>query len=108
MATIKFLGLTFKLDTIFSKRIREITLSSLLKNKNKKTYHVVEFTPDYYLLEHHFIHAIKILKVNYEQILKIVRLNEIIVINNNQQQAIVFYQNLKKLGYKKVYILKQN
>lgn len=104
MIIFKIFGNTFHFASIFSKQFSRIKLSRILQNKQR--YFIVEIKEDkLFLSNYHFPHAISLSKLNLEELKNIVDHKNNIVINCSNPNCYLYFHKLKKMGYKKVYIL---
>ena len=97
----------FLLDLIFHKKIHIIKLKKFIKLSNNSKYSVIEIKPDDYLEDNHFPNAIIFWNINLEKIKRTIPMNQIIIINNQIPKCVFYYKEIKKMGFKKVYILKK-
>lgn len=105
MPTFRFLGLDFKFEFALFKEFKEISLTKLLKLKKKKQCFVIEPIPSKHLESKHFVHAIQVYKFDIEKLQAQINKSDIVVINADKYDGRIYYRELKKLGFKKVFLL---
>ena len=90
---------------IFSKLFKEIKIAKILKNVNKyKIIEINDSNSDYYK-KHHFPNSISLSKLNIEKIIKLVLPKDYVVINAEKHDGFKYYNILKEMGYRKIFIL---
>lgn len=99
-------NLKFLLDLIFGKKFHIIKLKTFIKFLDNSKCSVIEIKPDDYLADNHFPNAIIFWNINLEKIKRTISPNQIIIINNQMPRCFFYYKEIKKMGYKKVCILK--
>ena len=96
----------FDFEWMFSSFLKKISFKKAIKLVDNPKYVVVEFVNHKRSNSNHFPNAIQINILQYEDVLKLIKPNQIVLINNKEFSVRQYYRFLKIHNYK-VYMIKQ-